>query len=198
MLTILLYGKLGKKFGKVHKYNVSSVAEAIRALCATIKGFKEDLNIGSYKVLDGSLTSYNEKQLDSPISNRNTLRIVPVIEGAGGGGGIFNIVLGAILIYVSMGGASSLLVGWGASTGAAAGVMSFGISMVLGGVSSLLFSPDPVQQSSYESVENAPSFAFNGAINTTQQGNPVPVCYGKLIVGSQVISAGLSVEQTTV
>jgi len=69
-----------------------------------------------------------------------------------------------------------------------------GVSLVIGGVSQLLFSPQTQTQSA-EREENKPSFIFNGAVNTTRQGNCVPICYGRMIVGSQVISAGLSVTQ---
>ena len=64
-----------------------------------------------------------------------------------------------------------------------------GWSLVLGGVAQLLFKPPELQNS--DRTENQPSFAFNGAVNTVAQGNPVPVGYGRLIVGSQVISLGL-------
>ena len=40
MMTILLYGALGKQFGRVHKYDVRNVAEAMRAMCATLSGFR--------------------------------------------------------------------------------------------------------------------------------------------------------------
>ena len=39
--------------------------------------------------------------------------------------------------------------------------------------------------------DNKPSYAFDGPLNTTAQGNPVPLAYGKILAGSQVISAGL-------
>lgn len=32
-------------------------------------------------------------------------------------------------------------------------------------------------------------------MNTAAQGNSVPVCYGEIIVGSQVIGAGMMTEQ---
>ena len=35
---------------------------------------------------------------------------------------------------------------------------------------------------------------FNGPVNTTAQGNPVPVIYGEMIVGSATISAGIYSE----
>jgi predicted phage tail protein len=57
--------------------------------------------------------------------------------------------------------------------------------MVLGGVGMLL-TPTP------KDVEETNNYAFNGAINTVRQGVPVPICYGQLLVGSSVISSGIS------
>ena len=83
----------------------------------------------------------------------------------------------------------------GATTMLASAISSIGFSMVMGGVSQMLFSPPQAQSGGMERPENKPSYAFDGAVNTAAQGNPVPLCYGQLIVGSQVVSAGLSVEQ---
>ena len=41
MKTILLYGFLGRQFGRVHRYDVASPAEAVRALTATLQGFRK-------------------------------------------------------------------------------------------------------------------------------------------------------------
>lgn len=200
MITILLYGFLGKQFGKVHRYDVKSSAEAIRALCATLSGFKEAIiEGGSYRVIVGGKRSIAEADLNNPISTKETVRIVPTVSGSGGGNNPWvNIIIGAILIFITYGAASSLLVGWGASAGVAAAVGQIGISMVIGGVASLLMPSAKPQEGgidSYEQVVNKPSHFFNGAINTAAQGNAVPVCYGRLIVGSQVVSAGLTAEQ---
>ena len=39
------------------------------------------------------------------------------------------------------------------------------------------------------------SYTFSGPVNTTAQGQPVPVGYGRLIVGGAVISAGITTEE---
>ena len=39
------------------------------------------------------------------------------------------------------------------------------------------------------------SFSFSGIVNTSKQGMPVPIAYGRLFVGSAVISTGLDVNQ---
>jgi len=191
----MLYGKLGRDYGRVHRYDVVSPAQAIKALSVTIKGFKQSfIDGGYYRVLIGGKTELDINETINPISNKETIRIVPVVAGASGLG---KIIVGAGLIYFSGG----LAAGFGATAATAgfAGITaptfsSVGVSLIIGGVSQLLFSPQ-LQTGSSERAENRPSFIFNGAVNTTRQGNPVPICYGRMIVGSQVISAGLTVTQ---
>ena len=55
--------------------------------------------------------------------------------------------------------------------------------------------PDAQASEPSERPENKPSYSFNGAVNTTAQGHPVPVGYGRLVVGSAVISAGIDVDE---
>ena len=196
MKTIMLYGPIGAQFGHVHRYNVSSPAEAIKALSATLEGFKKAfIDGGHYRILIGGKTSVNLDEAEYPISDRETIRIIPVVAGSSGLG---KVVLGGALIFLSGGlafgaGAGSLL-GAASATTMASTIGQIGVSLALGGVSQMLFSPQN-NNSSSERPENKPSFIFNGAINTTRQGNPVPICYGRMMVGSQVISAGLSVAE---
>jgi predicted phage tail protein len=183
----MLYGSLGADFGRVHRYDVQSPAEAVKALSATLKGFKQAFIAGGYyRILIGGKSQLNKDQTDYPVSDKETIRIVPVIAGAGFLD-IFedftNIIVGSALIL----GAPYL----GAAAPFAA---SIGKALIIGGVAELLF-PPPSAPESQENPENKPSFIFNGAVNTTRQGNPVPLCYGRMVVGSQVISAGLSVNQ---
>lgn len=193
MVTVLLYGFLGRRFGKVHRYDVRSPAEAVRALCATIKGFKQALvDGGHYRVVVGGREAFNLPRIGDPVSERETIRIVPTVSGAGNGFG--QVLIGAALIAASFYAPFATTALWGTATvGSVMG--SIGVSLVLGGVSQMLFSPPQAQSGGVERPENKPSYAFDGAVNTAAQGNPVPVCYGRLIIGSQVISAGLTVEQ---
>jgi len=71
---------------------------------------------------------------------------------------------------------------------------SVGTAMILGGVAQMI-APTPKANEPSERPENKPSYSFNGAVNTTAQGHPVPVGYGRLIVGSAVISAGIDVDE---
>lgn len=204
-MTIMLYGFLGKQFGKVHQYDVKSPAEAVKALSATIEGFKQTfIDGGYYKVLRAGKDQLTLEQSIEPQSDKETIRIVPVVSGAGRGLG--SIVLGAALIWAT-GGLAGLGMGSGLAGAAGSGslfvagswatsfVSNIGFSLILGGVSQMLFSPPDTSRQTVEAVSNRPSFSFDGAVNTAAQGNPVPICYGKLLVGSQIISAGLTVEQ---
>ena len=72
-------------------------------------------------------------------------------------------------------------------------MLSMGVSMALGGVSQML-SPQQRGLSANDGPDNGASYNFNGPVNTSAQGNPVPVLYGRMIVGSAVISAGIYAE----
>lgn len=183
MKTILLYGFLGKQFGRVHRYDVKSPAEAVRALAVTLQGFRKALvDGGAYRVLVGGKEALPIERVADPVSDRETIRIVPVIAGAGNGLG--QAILGGILIVAGV----YTRQGW---------LVNIGISLAVGGVAQMLFAPRSSDPQSNDRPENRPSFAFDGAVNTAAQGNAVALLYGgPLIVGSQVISAGLSVEQT--
>ena len=177
--TVRLYGELGKKFGKEFQLAVNSPAEAIRLLGVNFSDFIPYF-IGEnrdkrYHVL------LNEQDLDDeqayhPCSTKEVIKIIPVIEGSGDNP-ILRVVIGVALVVV--GGPTAVAIGWG---------------LIIGGVSQLLFPiPNPVFD--IEEPENQPSYNFDGAINTIRQGNPVPVGYGQLRVGSQVISAGFFSER---
>lgn len=194
MMTILLYGVLGRQFGKIHRFAVRSPAEAIRALSVNFPGFRRALiDGGAYRVLRGGRAALGVDDLRAPQSARESLRIVPVVQGARGLG---QILLGAAL-FMAIGPVGEFMA-FNMEAGAVmtsfvtGGMKAIGVSLMLSGVSSMLFSP--VKTQSTERPENQPSYAFDGAVNTSTQGNPVPVCYGRAVVGSQVISAGLSVD----
>jgi predicted phage tail protein len=70
---------------------------------------------------------------------------------------------------------------------------AMGISMSLGGIVQLL-SPQTTGLAKTQSADNKPSYAFGGVTNTTSQGYPVPLLYGKRRIGGAIISAGIYVE----
>jgi predicted phage tail protein len=123
--------------------------------------------------------------LQFPFTTRR-IKIVPIVAGAGGAG---RILAGIALIAASifLPGSTPFLVKL------MAGVQSLGVSLVLGGISQLLFSPPKVSQPN-EASEDTPNYSFNGAVNTLAQGQCVPVLYGRLIVGGATVSFGIHLE----
>ena len=218
---VRLYGPLAKFVGQ-RKFlaEISSAGEAIRMLLANFPGLERHMADQYYKVIVDS----HESDLDEihyPASQ--TIKIVPVLGGAGGGTG--KILAGVALVAFALiaGPAAGGFLGLGASAfgtaatattafsgfilgaGAAAVIGSVGVALVLGGVSQLL-SPTPQlgqigpasqsRNTTTEGTEIDPqeSYSFSGIQNTSRQGTPVPVVYGETIVGSVVISAGIDVD----
>lgn len=180
--TIRLYGRLGARFGRVHRLAVSSAAEAVRALGVLLPGFRQELASSSergvaYAVFIGR-ENIGKDQLDLP-PGREDIRIAPVLQGSKRAG-IFQIIVGVALIVVGV-------------ITQQYNLAYMGGAMALGGVIQML-SPVTNTLSSRDSPSNGASYNFNGPINTSAQGNPVPLLYGRMIVGSAVISAGIYAE----
>lgn len=101
-----------------------------------------------------------KEQLTHPVG-ADDIRIAPVVMGSKRGG-VFNIILGAVILIVTAvldywtGG------GFSAATGGAGYTLGWG--MIAGGVVQLL-TPVP-RATKNKSVSNEPSYAFNGAVNT--------------------------------
>lgn len=189
--TIRLYGKLGSAFGRVHRFVCNDTAGAVRALSSMVPGFERFLMESKAKGLGYTVfvgrENIGEDGLHYPVGDEE-IRIAPVILGSGRGG-FFQVVLGAVLI-----GAAFAFGGPMASWGMLAKIgYGLGVSMVLGGVSQLL-TKQPNGMPGVESVDNGASYNFNGPVNVTAQGNPVPVLYGEMVVGSVTVSGDMYSE----
>jgi predicted phage tail protein len=47
-------------------------------------------------------------------------------------------------------------------------------------------------------VKKSQSYLFNGPVNSQREGVPVPLGYGRLLCGSQIIQSSRSVRQMTI
>ena len=70
------------------------------------------------------------------------------------------------------------------------GLGLLGGAMLLGGAAMML-TPDVPDS---ESAEQAENYLFGGPSNTVKQGEPIPLVYGRAIVGSKTISASIFTE----
>lgn len=186
--TVRLYGKLGQMFGREFKLAVASPAEAVRALAAQLPGFEKHFmnahkrGVG-FAVFTGK-KNITKDELTHPCGD-DTIKIAPVLLGSKEGGWL-NIVLGVVLIVVGV-----MLQDYsGTIASIGVGMIGAGVSMAIGGVIQLL-SPGPKGIGGEDRADNRANHNFNGPVNTTAQGNPVPVLYGRMKVGSAVVSAGI-------
>lgn len=185
MKTIVLYGELAKKFGKHHKFAVKNVAEAIRALRANFRGFEQYMcgahldGIG-FRVFVGGSSIQEISEINNPSGEKDIIRIVPVLSGSGSGW--VKILIGVALVAAAIAvpglGPLALTVG------------AFGAAMIIGGVSQLLTHPPSVNTDS--SNNSKQSYIFSGPQNVSSVGSAIPVGYGRMMVGSVVISAGVT------
>nr|CAI9420962.1 tail assembly protein [Escherichia phage morffagbaw] len=191
--VIKLSGSLGRRFGVFHKLAVDSYPEAIRALSSQVEGFKDYMQseVGSrmrYAVfVDGkNIGQHDEKAWQCA----KEVRIIPIPTGSKSGG-LFQVVLGAVIMATAFftGGASLALMGAFASS-----AFMMGGAMVLGGVMQMISPQQGGSRLSSQSAENKPSYAFGGAVNTTAAGYPIPLPYGQRTVGGAIWSAGSYAE----
>lgn len=201
MRDVILYGALAKKYGKKHRFDVATPAEAVRALEANFQGFmSEMLALGErgygYRIRhgkNGKVGVEKEDELSQPVSG--SIHLIPTLHGAKKGG--IGQILAAVVVIVAAIYMPGVLAGLGASAKTAGMVgtalMGAGISLALGGVIQLL-SPQPKSSKPNENSRE-PSYIFDGPINTMAQGHPVPLGYGEMIIGSAVISAGIEVDE---
>ncbi|EKT66535.1 tail assembly protein [Providencia alcalifaciens] len=193
--TIRLYGVLGTQFGREHRLAIDSPREAIKALSVLYDGFEQFLANAHLRGLEFAIFKgqRNITEDELHLDTREEIRIAPVIKGSKRGG-FFQTVIGVALIaaatYFTGGLGAAFTAGGWAGTAAMTGA-----AMALGGVIQML-SPQPSGLSMRQDADNKPSYAFGGAVNTTAQGNPVPLLYGldRREVGGAIISAGIYTE----
>ncbi len=207
MKIIKVYGALRKKLGQSSfELDVTNPSHAIKALCVNFPELtnwflNNDEQGNGFKVTVGKQKIYrtNLKPMLEPWSERDVMHIVPVIKGAGRGFG--QILAGAALIGLAVfaaplaGGGFLGSAGSGFLGAAASKALGYiGTALLLGGVSQLL-SPAPP---SFNESSKLQSFSFSGIVNVADQGLPVPICYGRVVTGSVVISAGLNSQAFTI
>lgn len=197
--TVKVYGHLAEHCGQsVFEALVRVPADAIKFLLCNFPELRSLMRDGYYKVAVGKYDlqlADQPDQLHYPLAADDVVKVIPVVSGAGGRG-LGAALLGAALIGTAIftGGATLGLTGFtAAGTGlgftAAAAAGNIGLALTLGGIATML-TPVP-DQPDFEGADGRGGFAFSGLENVSQEGIPVPVVYGEVIVGSVVLSTGL-------
>ena len=216
--TVRLLGELGQRHGVEHRYtNLRTPADAIKLLCINHPELQQELitahehGIG-YRVIQAE-TDLDYPDLRLPIGQHDLI-VAPVIAGSGGGtgtilAGVALVAFAALVPGLGAAGAATIFGTAFGSTSLAVGAI--GASLILGGVSQLL-SPQPTignlgsnrlgsgeslstdgPQSVTRGTDGRQSYAYTGAANTVGIGATIPVAYGEVLIGSQLLSANVDV-----
>ena len=194
LTKITFHGNLAEALGqKDFELKVDNVAEGLRAVDilskrklskAIVENEKQNIK---YKILTDEKPLFSEdineieKIADSELfinKNHKTIDIVPVLEGAGGEDikDIGLVVGGGLLFGIGFATQSSTM-------------MMIGAYAFLTGMSNLLAEPPEFEDfREIQQTNKRESYLFNGPINTFNPGGPVPIGYGRLMVGALTIA----------
>ena len=182
---IILKGQMGKLFGEEHNLNVRSVQEAMHAIDIVKGGLRRYLmectDQGTvFTVQKGkSVKDYTKENMPDFLSGDELsfiededIIITPIPSGAASKLESWaKIIIGIILMVIS------LTVDMSGQTAAA--IFSTGMQLALKGIIELT-TPDP------DSNDEDSAALFNGPVNTSKTGVPIPMAYGKVAAGGVV------------
>lgn len=215
MTTVVLHGELATAMGRAEwQFEIQQPREAMAALEANTgklysylaRRHDESKGAVQYRVLVDGRDIGRPKPDEVPsdfylVGVFVRIDIIPVMQGSGG---LWQTIIGVVLVIVGV------VLLFTPAAAVAPYVIMAGISMTLGGVAQMLapspklgagsspfgrtfMPPDALSGGEKEEAKNTPSYLFSGAVNTTLQGNPVPVCYGgPILVGSALISLAIT------
>ncbi len=129
-------------------------------------------------------------RLHEPLSPGAVIHIVPRMAGAKDSG-LFQVIAGAALVVASFIPALNVAVWAGMAATWSSLAFSIGAGLMLGGVAQML-TPKPHSPSMHHADNGKQNVYFSSLDNMIAQGNPLPILYGEMLVGSRRISQSLS------
>lgn len=197
LAKVNFHGNLGKRLGRRSwNLSVSSVREAFHAVNTLTEKKLSKIFLADHEKRLRYQIKINNKPIDSLNINPDniqtvldselcintkieTIDIIPLLEGSG------NKVMGAIVAIVGI-----ILI---PATGGAS------LALVFAGLSVMMAKPPKFDDfREIEEGKKKVSYLFDGPTNAANEGGPVPIGYGRLIVGSQVIQTSQDIIQKKV
>ena len=188
MVNVRFYGSL-KQFGSDFRLDCQTPAEVIQALTSQIPKLRQFIQQGLFTVRVGRDyfdNRYIEKGLSQKLKDDSTVHFTPTLKGSKRGG-LFGVITGVALIAgaLALGPLGFSVIG----ANAAWMVGGLGASMLLGGVAQMLTKIPSM--STGKDAEKKQSTSFSNLSNMAAQGRPMPLAYGRIRVGSLIISQGV-------
>jgi predicted phage tail protein len=191
MTNIIIHGELANIFGANHTFKLERLIDVVKALNANNPGFREHILSLFHKGV-----SYNMVNLKKPNQKWDSIEeyakeeapdeihLVPEIAGAGA-------IAAAVAVYAVSAVATTL--GFAAVGGF---LVNLAIGLLIQGVMTLLF-PVELPKTSAQTTEtkiDTSSYIFTNLQNNAIQGFPVPLVYGELRIGSNIIATNVVSE----
>ena len=194
MVNVRFYGSL-KQFGAEFRLDCQTTAEIVQALTSQIPKLRQSIQQGLFTVRVGRDyfdNRYLEQGLSHKLKDDATVHFTPVLKGSKRGG-LFGVIAGVAIIAgaIALGPLAGII-----STNAAWIVGSVGASLLLGGVAQMLTKMPEMKMGTEK--EKKQSTAFSNLSNMTAQGKPMPLAYGRIRVGSLIISQGVETMDTEI
>lgn len=180
MVNVRFYGSL-KQFGAEFRLDCKTPAEVVQALTSQIPKLRQFIQQGLFTVRVGREyldNRYLEQGLNQHLKEDATVHFTPVLKGSKKAG-LFQTIVGAVMVVV---GVFTSLVG-------GAALIAGGIGLIAGGVAQMLTKMPSM--STGKDAERKQSTSFSNLSNMAAQGRPMPLAYGRIRVGSLIISQGV-------
>lgn len=187
LTTVILEGPMGMQFGRMWKLAVETPSEALQLINANKPGLFNWIRANLQKYAryrvqceyeDGRVEEFDtETYRAARAGGAVTIRFAPLVDGASG---VVKFVVGAILVIA--GSPMFLNQPW---------MMKVGAMLMLSGAVQMLTG----KRDKNKEEKDKSSTYFDGPVNTNEQGAPVPLIYGRCLVGSQLISSRLTIDQ---
>lgn len=194
MVNVRFYGSL-KQFGSEFRLDCQTTAEIVQALTSQIPKLRQFIQQGLFTVRVGRDyfdNRYLEQGLIHKLKDDATVHFTPVLKGSKRGG-LFGVIAGVAIIAgaIALGPLAGII-----STNAAWIVGSVGAALLLGGVAQMLTKMPEMKMGTEK--EKKQSTAFSNLSNMAAQGKPMPLAYGRMRVGSLIISQGVETMDTEI
>lgn len=188
MVNVRFYGSL-KQFGSEFRLDCKTPAEVVQALTSQIPKLRQFIQQGLFTVRVGRDyfdNRYLEQGLNQKLKDDSTVHFTPTLKGSKRGG-LFGVIAGVALIATAfaLGPLGFSVIG----ANAAWMVGGLGASMLLGGVAQMLTKMPSM--STGKDADKKQSTSFSNLSNMAAQGRPMPLAYGRIRVGSLIISQGV-------
>ena len=180
MVNVRFYGSL-KQFGTEFRLDCKTPAEVVQALTSQIPKLRQFIQQGLFTVRVGREyldNRYLEQGLNQHLKDDATVHFTPVLKGSKKAG-LFQTIVGAVMVVVGA------FTSWAGGAALIAG----GIGLMAGGVAQMLTKMPSM--STGKGAEKKQSTSFSNLSNMAAQGRSMPIAYGRIRVGSLIISQGV-------